>query len=114
MSPSVPPSGSETPKIIRSDFTITSSELDSSPLEWIYKVLPASILANWASVSPFASVPKLITLSLNPVTTTLPSPHVDDELSANATEVTASSITRFKFPVPNVIFPILDWFLLIL
>ena len=67
-----------------------------------------SILASCAVVSPLASVPKLITLSLNPVTTRLPAPQVEPELSANASCVTPASRFRFRLPAPVLIRPAPD------
>ena len=51
-------------------------------------VPPISSFDNWLVVKPLALFPKLITSSLKPVTIILPLPQLDEELSANAIEVT--------------------------
>ena len=73
---------------------------------------PKEIWATWSDVSPLASVPKDTSLFPAPVILSVPVPQSADELSANAAEVTSASSVKFKFPLPIVIVPRADWFLL--
>ena len=73
----------------------------------------SDILANWDSVKPLASVPKDTSLFAASVITREPVPQSEDELSANATDVTSPSNDKLKVPLPIVIVPTADWFLLI-
>ena len=100
------------PALLKLDTATSSTE--SFPVSLITAWLPDIVIwASWADVIPLASVPKETSLSAAPVITTFPVPQSDDELSANAADVTSVASAKFNVPEPIVIVPMADWFLLI-
>ena len=100
------------PALVKVDTDITIAEI--WPDVFITADSPAIVIwATWSSVSPSASVPKDTSSTPAPVITREPVPQSEDELSANATDVTAVANDKLKVPLPIVIVPTADWFLLI-
>ena len=99
------------PALVKVDTDMTIAEI--WPDVFITAASPAIVIwATWSAVSPLASVPKDTSLFPAPVILSVPVPQSADELSANAAEVTSASSVKFKFPLPIVIVPRADWFLL--
>ena len=77
-------------------------------------VSPISSFDSWLVVNPLALFPKLITSSLKPVIIILPLPQLDEELSANAIEVTLGSMLKLILAESAIVInPAFDWLLFI-
>ena len=95
-----------------SKVVVTTFNAAISPFALIWTADPFKVvLPSWSAVSPLALVPIETSLSWAPVITSFPRLcQVSLELSAKATEVTSSPISKFKFCSPILIVPIADWF----